>query len=374
MRFLRPSWMEINLLHCIYNLKQIRKIVKDKVQILAVVKANGYGHGAVEIAKVSLQNGASFLGVALIEEGIELRKAGIDAPILVMGSVYPFKNYKELINFNLIPIVASLSSLRELSSIACRDGKRIGFHLKIDTGMGRIGVSVSSVFKLIEEISLLPGVVLEGISSHLSCADTDKEFTKKQINDFASIVEKIKEKKIRYSHIANSAAVLCFPESYFDLVRPGLILYGLIPCADALNKIKLKPVMSLKTKIVFLKKVLKGTPISYGKTYITKKTTRIATLPIGYADGYNRLLSNNAQVLIKGKRLPIVGRVCMDMCMVDVNDLPQAAVGDEVVLIGNQKGEMITAEEVASWSKTINYEVVCGLSKRIPRIYTGNVK
>ncbi|MCK5534599.1 alanine racemase, partial [bacterium] len=269
---------------------------------------------------------------------------------------------------------SSIDKIKMIDETAEQMKVKAVVHLKIDTGMGRIGVSVSSVFKLIEEISLLPGVVLEGISSHLSCADTDKEFTKKQINDFASIVEKIKEKKIRYSHIANSAAVLCFPESYFDLVRPGLILYGLIPCADALNKIKLKPVMSLKTKIVFLKKVLKGTPISYGKTYITKKTTRIATLPIGYADGYNRLLSNNAQVLIKGKRLPIVGRVCMDMCMVDVNDLPQAAVGDEVVLIGNQKGEMITAEEVASWSKTINYEVVCGLSKRIPRIYTGNVK
>ncbi len=372
MHFLRPSWIEINLFHCIYNLKQIKKIVKNKAQILAVVKADAYGHGAIEVSKVVLQNGVSFLGVALIEEGIKLRQAGINAPILVMGSVYPFKNYKELINFNLTPIVASLSSLKELSSIASKEGKKVGFHLKVDTGMGRIGVSINSVLKLVEEISFLPGVVLEGIISHLSCADGDREFTKKQIDDFTNVIKKIKYKKTVFSHIANSSAVLRFPESHLDLVRPGLILYGLLPFRNASNKIKLKPVMSLKTKIIFIKKVAKGTPISYGKTYVTKKRSIIATLPIGYADGYNRLLSNKAQVLIRGKRLPVVGMICMDMCMVDVTDLSQVAVGDEVVLIGNQGKETITVEDVATWSNTVNYEVVCALSKRIPRIYIGN--
>ncbi len=372
MYFLRPSWAEINLSHCVHNLEQIKKIVKNKVQILAVVKADAYGHGAIEVSKVVLRNGVSFLGVALIEEGIKLRQAGIDAPILVMGSIYPFKNYRELINFNLIPIVASLSSLKELSSIASKEGEKVGFHLKVDTGMGRIGVSVNSVLKLVKEISSLPGVVLEGIISHLSCADGDGGFTEKQIDDFTSVVEKIKYKKTILRHIANSSAILRFPESHLDLVRPGLILYGLLPFRSTLSKIKLKPVMSLKTKVIFLKKVAKGTPVSYGKTYVTKKRSIIATLPIGYADGYNRLLSNKAQVLIKGKRLPVVGRICMDMCMVDVTDLPQVAVGDEVVLIGNQENETITVEDIAVWSNTVNYETVCALGKRIPRIYIGN--
>ena len=371
MYFLRPSWAEINLSNLVHNLRQIKKIIKDKVKVLAVVKADGYGHGAVEISKIALKNGASLLGVALIEEGIELREAGIKAPILVMGSIYPFDNYKQMMKFNLTPVISSLSSLEQLSCIACREGRKIGFHLKIDTGMGRIGISIFSIPKLLEKISLLPGINFEGVYSHLSCADTDEEFTRKQINDFAGVIKDIKYKGNILKHIANSAAILQFPESHFDLVRPGLILYGLLPFENALNKMNLKPVMSIKTRIIFLKKVPKGTPISYGKIYVTNRTTRIATLPIGYADGYSHLLSNKAQVLIRGKHMPIIGKICMDMCMVDVTNLSRVSVGDEVVLMGSQGREIITAEEIASRIGTINYEVVCAISKRMPRVYTG---
>lgn len=373
MNFLRPTWIEVNLEAVSHNIKQIKSKLSPGIQLLAIVKANGYGNGAVEVAHVCIDEGVNMLGVALIEEAIELREAGIKLPILVMGSIYPFDNYKKIIEYDLIPTVASIESGRKLVEI-CRAEKAVcKVHVKIDTGMGRIGVVPSSAVSLVKFLVSSKELELEGIYSHLASADSDSYFTEKQIVDFSKLLDMLRIEKIdiMYKHIANSAAIQKYKESHYNMVRPGLSLYGLLPFAKEAQLIDLKNVMSWKTRIIFLKKVPIQTSISYGRTFVTKRESLIATIPVGYADGFSRFLSNKGEVLVKGKRAPIVGRVCMDMCMLDVTDVGGVRVGNEVVLIGKQGDETITVEDVASIIGTINYEVVCNISKRVPRVYIG---
>ena len=369
--FLRPTWAEIDLAAFRHNFKEIKGKLTKGASLLPVVKADGYGHGMEEIARASLSCGAKLLGVANIEEGIFLRKRRITAPILILGSVYPLSNFTHILKYNLTPTICSREASRELSKIARRRKKKVKVHIKIDTGMGRIGVSAENAADLVKKVVPLPGIIVEGIFTHLAAADSDYEFTMEQIRKFQAVIDELKRGSIniKYKHAANSTAVLRYSNAHFNLARPGISLYGLLPFEGAEIEIDLKPVMQLKTKIVFIKKVRKGTSISYGRTWKAERDSIIGTLPIGYADGYNRLLSNRGEVLIRGKRIPVVGRVCMDMCMVDVTSLPDVKVGGEAVLIGSQGKEKITADEIAKLIGTIGYEVVCGISKRVPRIY-----
>jgi len=368
---LRPTWAEIDLGAFRHNFKQISRKLTKRVSLLPVVKADAYGHGMEEIARTSLSCGAKLLGVANIEEGIFLRKRGIKAPVLILGSVYPLSNFTYILRYNLSPTISSLQAAEELSKIAKRRKKKVRVHIKVDTGMGRIGISAENAASLVKRVIQLPGIIVEGIFTHLAAADSDHEFTMEQIRKFQSVIDELKRDNIniKYKHAANSTAILRYSDAHFNLARPGISLYGLFPFEGAEKEIDLKPVMQLKTRIVFIKRVKKGTSVSYGRTWKAERDSIIGTLPIGYADGYNRLLSNKGEVLIRGKRIPIVGRVCMDMCMVDITSLPEVKVGEEVVLIGSQGKERITADEIAKLIGTISYEVVCAISKRVPRIY-----
>ena len=369
--FLRPTWAEIDLGAFRHNFREIKRKLRKGVSLLPVVKADGYGHGMEEIARASLSCGAKLLGVANIEEGIFLRKRGITALVLILGSVYPLSNFTYILRYNLSPTICSLQASQELSKIAKRRKKKVRVHIKVDTGMGRIGISAENAASLVKKVIQLPGIIVEGIFTHLAAADSDYQFTMEQIRKFQSVIDELKGDNIniKYKHAANSTAILRYSDAHFNLARPGISLYGLVPFEGAEREIDLKPVMQLKAKVVFIKRVKKGTSISYGRTWKANRDSIIGTLPIGYADGYNRLLSNRAEVLICGKRVPIVGRVCMDMCMVDITSLPNVKVGEEVVLIGSQGKEKITADEIAKLTGTITYEVVCGISKRVPRIY-----
>lgn len=378
MSFYRPTWAEVDLGALDYNITQINKKINNNAKILAMVKADAYGHGAEEVVKTLLkqksnsQASISMLGVALIEEGIQLRQAGFgDIPILILGSIYPFENFSQVVEYELTPTICSLESAQFLSKIARASDKKVKVHIEIDTGMGRIGISSGSAFSLIEKVLELEYLEIEGIYTHFAAADTEPDFTEKQIDDFNKILKRLDKADINIPlvHMANSAAMLKYKTSHFNLVRPGLAMYGLLPFPTALKYINLKPVFKLKTKVVYLKKVPIRTSISYGRTFITKRDSMIATIPVGYADGYNRLLSSKGEILIQGKRAPVIGRVCMDMCMVDVTDISRVKIGDEVVLIGQQGKETILVEEIADKLGTISYEVVSMITKRVHRIY-----
>ncbi len=367
---LRPTWAEIDLTAITQNLKNISRKVSRHTKILAIVKANGYGHGAVEIAR-TCEKYRCYLGVALIEEAMVLRKAGIKAPILILGSIFPFTNFKYVLENNLIPTVASLAGARALSRLAVKHKQKIKFHLKIDTGMGRIGIRPATAVATIKKIKMLPLIEMEGVYTHLSSAESDEAYSREQIKIFLAIIKELEREriKIKYKHVSGSAAILKYREYPFNMVRPGLMVYGIAPFKGAENKITLHPALSLKTRIVYLKRMPRGNSISYGRTYMTKRNSFIGTLPVGYADGYNWNLSNRAMVLVQGKRVPVIGRVCMDMCMIDLTGLKGIDVGEEVTLIGRQGQENISINEVAQWAKTISYEITCGISARVPRIY-----
>jgi len=367
---MRPTRVEINLDNIAHNIQQVRRRVDDKVKIMAIVKANGYGHGAVEIAKVAIENGVEWLGVATVEEGIQLRESGIRSPILILG-LSPPKQAQEVIKYRLSQTVCDKKLAKALSNDAKSCGQVAKVHVKVDTGMGRLGVYPGKATGFVKEISHFEGIEIEGIFTHFSVAGEDKDFTKLQIERFKEVVVNLKKEGIHLSlkHAANSAAILDIPSSYFNLVRPGITLYGLYPSPKVTRTASLKPAMSFKTEIVYLKKVPAGCSLSYGRTFTTKKKSIIATLPVGYADGYPRALSNKGEVLIKGKRAPVVGTVCMDMILVDVTHIPDVKVGDEVVLFGKQDSAEITIDEITSKTGAINYEIICGISKRVPRVY-----
>ena len=368
-------WVEVDLKAIAHNIRELRRITNPKARFMAIVKANAYGHGIIEVARQSLENGAEALGVAHIEEGIQLRKAGIDVPVLIFGYTSPV-HAKKLIEFDLTQTVYSYETSRALSEAVAAYGKKIKVHIKVDTGMGRLGLLreiTDSAVSEVESISRLPMLELEGIYTHFSTADkSDRSYADKQFEIFMDFLNRLRSAglEIPVTHIANSAAIINMPETHLDMVRAGISIYGLYPSEEVDRSIiKLKPAMELKTKIIHLKKVPAGFKVSYGTNYETEKPTTIATVSIGYADGLNRLLSSKGRMLVCGQSAPIVGRVCMDMTMLDVGEIPEIAIGEEVVVFGKQGNASISVDEIASTINTINYEVVSTIMERVPRIY-----
>jgi alanine racemase len=366
----RPTVGEVDLRALEFNYRQIQKRIPEGVKLLAVVKADAYGHGAIPVSLKLEKIGVEYLGVAIPEEGMELRRGGVKAPILVLGGFFGGE-VEQIFRFRLTPIIFRKDSLKLLSREAERRRRKVKVHLKVDTGMGRLGVPFNLWPDFLEEMKRFPKIEIEGILSHFSMTDGEEGYTQNQWRLFQRAVTIAREIGIshKYLHMANSATLTAFPMYSAKLVRPGIMLYGSYPSPAFRALIPLKPVMTLKTCIYFLKSVSTGTRISYGGTFTTKRESLIATLPIGYADGYSHRLSNHGEVLIRGKRAPVVGKVCMDFIMVDVTDIPHASVGDEVVLMGKQGREQITAEEIAKKINSISYEVLCSIGKRVPRIY-----
>ncbi|WP_378955710.1 alanine racemase [Pelosinus sp. sgz500959] len=366
--FERAVWAEIDLEAIAHNVGQIRKVTASNAQICAVVKADAYGHGAVAVARTVLQAGADRLAVAILNEALELRRAGFRVPILILGYT-PDTQAAMVVDQDITQTIFTIESAQALSGAAVAAGKTVNVHIKIDTGMGRIGVRPEDAGDFAVAVSELPGIKIEGVFSHFANSDSaDKSFAYEQYRRFTLGLELIEGKGIQIPirHIANSAAILDLPDMHLDMVRPGIILYGLWPSDEVDHTLDLRPAMQLKTQVGFVKEMASHTSISYGRTYFTETSSIIATLPLGYADGWSRLLAHKAQVLLCGKRAPLVGRVCMDQCMVDVTHIPGVRVGDEVLLFG---GPSLPVEEVAKHMETINYEIVCMVGKRVPRLY-----
>jgi alanine racemase len=366
----RPTVGEVDLAALEFNYRQVRKRIHEGVNVLAVVKADAYGHGAIPVSLKLERLGVEYLGVAIAEEGVELRRGGVKTPILVLGGIFG-EEVDQILRFRLTPVIFRKDSLKLLSREAEKQRKKVKIHLKVDTGMGRLGVPLDLWPRFLEEVKRFPRIETEGILSHFSMLDAEKGYTQNQWRAFQRAVEVAQEAGIicRYLHMASSATLTAFPAYSAKLVRPGIMLYGSYPSPAFQNLISLKPVMTLKTRIHFLKSVPPGTKISYGGTFTTKRQSLIATLPVGYADGYSHHLSNRGEVLIHGKRAPVIGKVCMDFVIVDVTDVPRVKVGDEVVLMGKQGKEQITADEIAEKIDSISYEVLCSIGKRVPRIY-----
>jgi alanine racemase len=366
----RPTVGEVDLGALEFNYRQIKKRTPKDAKFLAVVKADAYGHGAVPISLRLERLGVEYLGVAIPEEGVELRRGGVKTPILVLGGIFG-SEVDQIFRFRLTPVVFKKDSLRILSREAERRKTRVKVHLKVDTGMGRLGVPLNLWYDFLREVTRFPRIETEGILSHFAMTDEEKDFTRNQWRAFQEAVTTAQALGIccPYLHMANSAVLTTFPAYSARLVRPGIMLYGSYPAPTFQSLIPLKPVMTLKTHIHFLKSVPPGTRISYGGIFKAERKSLIATLPIGYADGYSHHLSNLGEVLIHGKRAPVAGKVCMDFIMVDVTHIPRVAVGDEVVLMGRQGKERITPEEIAEKINSISYEVLCSIGKRVPRIY-----
>lgn len=371
----RPTFAEIDLRALHHNYKVIRDSIPRRTEILAVVKADAYGHGFMDISRELDLLHVNAFGVAFLAEGIQLRKAGIDRPILLLGGIYPGQERKS-IGFNLSTTVFSFSQAEALNDAAGRLFRKALVHLKVDTGMGRLGIHYSEVPDFLKRLATLPNVFLEGVLSHFASADELDEsgqyFTTQQIERFTWVLAETRKAGFapRYVHIANSAAALLRDIPGCNLVRPGIALYGAIPSSDFQGKLDLYPVMKVKSRIAMLKWVEPDTTISYARRFTAKRRTLIASVPIGYADGYPRSLTNVGEALIRGERARVAGTVCMDWIMLDVTNVPGVTVGDEVVLLGqDESGNCVHAEDLAAAAGTIPYEIFCGISKRVPRIY-----
>jgi len=364
------SWVEVDLDSFIGNLKETKRLIGPQVNFMQVVKADAYGHGAIEISNTALKNGAGMLGVANADEGVQLRISGIEAPIVILGPSTTAE-IEQIIKYNLTPSVSDLYFTKKLNIALTKTDHKLPVHIEVDTGMGRGGTIYTEALKLIGEISKLPNIIMEGIFSHLASSEKITSYNDKQWSYFSNLLSEIKNLGIEFPlrHIDNSGAIINYPDFKLNMVRPGIMTYGISPSPDDESGNKLTQVMSFKTSIVLLKDFPKGYGIGYGSTYITKKQTRIATIPVGYGDGYGFILSNQGEALIRGRRAPIVGRISMDMCTIDVTHIPDCAVGDEVVLLGRQGKEYISANEIAAKAQTISYEVLCALGKRAPRIF-----
>lgn len=372
MNLTRPVWAEIDLAAIAHNVRAIRKITS--AEMMAVVKADGYGHGALQVARVALANGAQRLAVAILNEALELRQQAVTVPILVLGYT-PEEQAEVVVANEVTQTVFSWPLAEALSKVAVKLDKKAKIHVKVDTGMGRVGVQPEEAVKFIRQLMTLPNLEVEGMFTHFAVADEqDKSYTKEQFAKFMAVVESLAGEGISLPlyHVANSAAIIDLPSTHLNLVRPGIILYGLYP-SDQVDKEKilLRPALTLKARIGHIKRVKAGTSISYGRKYIAPEERVLATLPLGYADGFTRLLFAKGQVLVKGQKAPLVGRVCMDQCMIDITDIPGVETGEEVVLIGRQGKGSISVEELAEKIGTINYEVVCMISQRVPRVYLG---
>jgi len=368
------SWVEIDLAALRYNLAHARSRMSSHTQVLGIVKSDAYGHGMIPVARELVSEGVRFLGVSKFWEAEELRNAGIRVPILVLLGVEP-SEIEQSIRLDLRPVVFRMDHAELLSRAACRLNTAVNVHLKVDTGMGRLGVPWAEMPSFLDNLLSLPGIELEGILSHFAVADeADKAFSEQQLDRFRQLLQALADRgrPIAYAHIANSAGLLDLPHAHFQLVRPGIMLYGSAPSGELHHPADLRPVMSLRSKILQLKDVSAAQPIGYGRTFITENPSRIATIPVGYDDGYPRLLSNRGQVLINGRRAPVVGRVSMNMITVDVTHLPAAAEDDEAVLLGAQKGERITAEEIAELCGTISYEIYCSIGPHRFRRFIGS--
>lgn len=378
-------WAEVNLKTIGNNIRQVRKITGANVRFMAVVKANAYGHGMIEVAKCAMDNGADAFGVAKISEAIRLREAGLELPVLIFGFT-PLSFAKHLVEYDFTQTVYSNEMAEALSTAAVVLGKKIRIHVKIDTGMGRLGLlpdclryvdSLSEkrneIVCEIESIDKLPGLETEGVFTHFATADSkDKTYANRQFEIFTEILDQLHSHglDIPVKHAANSAAIIDMPETHLDMVRCGILVYGLYPSADVNHhRISIKPAMALKTRIIHLKRVQPGFKISYGGTFEAGRSIVIATLPVGYSDGLNRLLSSGGYMLVSGKRANIAGRVCMDLTMLDMNDDLKVAVEDEVVILGRQGKAAITADEIALLTNTINYEVLTSIPENIKRYY-----
>ncbi|MCR5175434.1 MAG: alanine racemase [Anaerovibrio sp.] len=366
----RAVWAEINLAALENNIRNIKSCIQNGAKWCAVVKADAYGHGAIEVAKKAVEMGASYLAVAVLSEAIMLRKKGFTVPILILGAT-PNECARELVAYDITQAIFTIEQAKAISAEAVAQHKTAKVHLKIDTGMHRIGIRSELAGEFAKGISVMPGINLEGIFSHFALADAEnKSYAKKQLADFKTAIANVENVgvDIPIKHIANSAAILEMPEAHFDMVRAGIILYGLWPSDEVKHVIELKPVMKLCAKIVYLKKLLPKESISYGCTWTADRESLIGTLPLGYADGYTRMLSGKAQVEYRGQRAPIAGRICMDQCMVDLTDIDKIKEGDTVTLFGSDN---LTVDEVAGWLGTINYELPCMISPRVPRVYLG---
>jgi len=371
----RPTFAEIDLNALHHNFKVIRSSVPRGTEILAVVKADAYGHGFMDISRELEHLGVNAFGVAFLAEGIQLRKSGIDKPVLLLGGVYPGQERK-CIGYNLSTVIFTLEQAQALNQAAGKLFRKAQVHLKIDTGMGRLGIQYTDVPAFMQELRKLPNIALEGIISHFASADEldeqGRHFTRLQAERFEWVIAETRKAGFapRYIHIANSAGALLRNIPGCNLVRPGIALYGAIPSADFQGKLDLHPVMRLKSRIAMLKWVEPGTTISYARRFTASNRTLIASVPVGYADGYCRALTNKGAVLVRGQRAQVTGTVCMDWIMLDVTAVTGVAVGDVVTLIGSDtSGDCIHAEELAAAAGTIPYEIFCGISKRVPRVY-----
>jgi alanine racemase len=365
----RPTWLEVDLEAIAHNVWRVVEMVGPQVAVMAVLKADGYGHGMVRVARTALNNGARYLGVASINEGAVLRRAGITAPVLVLGYT-PAWQARELVLNGLSATVFDLDVARALSVAAKELDHLVRVHIKVDTGMGRLGLLPEDVLPFVLDLRPLPHLVLEGIFTHFSVADSDADYTRWQIERFRRVLEALAQAGIEFPlvHAANSAAILTLPESHFGMVRLGIAMYGLRPSQQVPCPPDFRPALAFKTQIAQVKELPPGSFVSYGNTYQTVGVQRIAVIPVGYADGFRRAPRHWGEVLVRGRRAPIVGRVCMDQTMIDVTAIPDARQGDEVVLIGEQGGERLTTEEVAERLGTINYEVVSEILARVPRV------
>jgi alanine racemase len=371
----RPTIAEINLAALRHNFQQIRSAVPTGCGILAVVKADAYGHGFMDIATELETLGVNAFGVAFLAEGIQLRKSGIDRPVLVLGGLYPGQE-KKSIGFNISTAVFSLEQARLLNYVAGKLYRKAKIHVKIDTGMGRLGISYAEAPQFFRRLKGMKNIELEGIISHFASADEldedGRDYTDRQAAFFSRVIEDAKGEGFapRYIHIANSAAIFSRHLPFCNLVRPGIALYGALPSADFQGRLDVRPVMRLKSKVAMLKWVEPGTSVSYARRFVAGEKTLVASVPVGYADGYSRGLTNRGEAIVRGKRARVIGTVCMDWIMLDVSSIPGIAVGDDVTLLGcDREGNCIHAEELAEKAGTIPYEIFCGISKRVPRVY-----
>ncbi len=368
---LSPTLATIHLHAVAHNLRELHRVLAPHVEILAVIKADGYGHGGIAVAEALSQLGVRRFGVATVQEGVLLRETGILEDIIVMGGILPWQ-VKDLVQANLIPTLSDADTVHALSREVSLNLRPYPVHVEVDTGMRRLGFASKEVLPLLQSPMFSHTLVCQGLMTHLADADNpDPTFTLHQLDQFHESVSSLHAvngpRPCR--HAANTAGILWHPQAQLDMVRPGLLLYGYTPVPDRDAPVSLQPVMSLTTKVVHLKMAGKGEPVSYGDLYRTRRDSRLAILPIGYAHGYNRRLSNTGEVIIHDQRFPIIGRICMDMTVVDVTDGPTIKPGDDVILMGKSETQEITAYDLANWQDSIPYEVLCNLGAKVTRVY-----
>jgi len=367
----RPAWAEIDLDAVAHNVRELKRLVGRGVDLLAVVKANAYGHGAVQVARTVLESGGNWLGVARVDEGVQLRQAGLTCPILVLGYAPPAEA-GQIVEHKLTPTLNTRQLALAVSSASVARNRVTAVHVKVDTGLTRFGLLPHEVVGFVRSVASLPGIEVEGLYTHFASADEpDKTYTLRQLAILKDTLASLSSAgvKIRLRHAANSAATLDLPETHLDMVRCGIAIYGLYPSDSVSRTVKLRPAMALKSRVARVREVPAGTSVSYGRTYYTPEASRLALVPIGYADGVSRALSNRGSMLVRGRRVPIVGRVCMDNCVVNVQGLPEVRHDEEVVIIGRQGDAEISADEIAGMLGTISYEVTCDIGARVPRVY-----